>query len=101
MIVKKHTTHDGKTILAICDSEILGKKFEEGELQLDLTSQFYHGEEMNEQEILKILPEVNSLNIVGEKSINFATKNKLIDETNIKRIANIPYAICIFIEETS
>ena len=99
MIVKKHVTHEGRSVLAICDKEILGKKFEEGELQLDLTSQFYQGEEMSEEEILNILPKINSLNIVGQKSIDFAIKNKLLREENVKKIDNVPYAMCMFVEE--
>lgn len=98
MIVKKHLTHDGKIILAICDKEVLGKKFEQEDKQLDLTSSFYNGKQMTEQEIIKLLPEINSVNIVGERSIKFALHNNLIEKENIKKISNIPYAISIFIE---
>ncbi|MFH1064557.1 MAG: DUF424 family protein [Candidatus Woesearchaeota archaeon] len=40
MIAKVHKTPNGM-ILALCDTEILGKTFEEGKLQLNLDSQFY------------------------------------------------------------
>ncbi len=101
MIVKKHISQDKKIILAICDSDLLGKKFEQDEKQLDLTSEFYQGKEMSEDDILKILPEVSSLNIVGRKSIEFALKHNLIDRENVKSIDNIPYAICVFVESES
>jgi len=44
MIVKSHSTGDGRKVIAICDDSLLGKKFEEGDKQLDLTSEFYQGQ---------------------------------------------------------
>ena len=40
MIVKVHRTPDGRRLIAVCDNNLLGKKFEENDLQLDLTSNF-------------------------------------------------------------
>ena len=45
MIVKIHN-NEGRLILAICDKDILGKKFVEEKKQLDLSSGFYKGEQM-------------------------------------------------------
>ena len=44
MIVKIHK-RDDRTILAVCDSDLIGRTFTEGERQLDLSSDFYKGEE--------------------------------------------------------
>lgn len=96
MIVKEHITQDGRLILAVCDSDLLGKKFEEGDRQLDLTSQFYKGAEMTEEEVLRMLPKVCSMDIVGKKSIAFAEKYSLIDPARIMYIKKIPHAQCVF-----
>ncbi len=96
MIVKQHTTQNREIILAICDTNILGEKFEEKNKQLDLTSDFYKGTELTETEILLLLPKTHSLNIVGERSIKFAIKNNLISPEKVMRIKDIPYAISIF-----
>ena len=45
MNAKVHRTKDGRLILALCDSELLGKVFVEGDVKLDLTTDFYQGEE--------------------------------------------------------
>ena len=45
MIVKIHKMPDGRSVIAVCDSNLLGKKFEEKNLQLDLTADFYKGSE--------------------------------------------------------
>ncbi|MBW3021743.1 DUF424 family protein, partial [Candidatus Woesearchaeota archaeon] len=55
MIVKKHISHDGRIIVAICDSDLIGKRFEENDKQLDLKSEFYNGESKTEQECLEII----------------------------------------------
>jgi len=99
MLVKKHSTRDGKLILAICDSELIGKKFAQGKIQIDLTTDFYKGEEKSESEILLMIQEAYILNLVGEKSVKLALKQKLIDETHILKIEGIPHAQCVIVRE--
>ena len=50
MNVNTKTTPEG-LIVIITDSDIIGKKFEEGNKQLDLTNKFYSGEEKSKEEI--------------------------------------------------
>ena len=95
MIVKVHKTPDGRKIVAICDSELIGKKIEEGRLQLDLSSSFYKGEEKNEEEIEELLKGCCVVNVVGEKSIDFIVKKGIVDEKNIIKINNVPHAQAI------
>jgi len=92
MIVKIHKTFDGRTILAICDSDLIGKKFEENDLQLDLTSNFYKGEEKSDEEILELFKTASIINLVGEKSVNLGIKARIIDKIHIIKIKNIPHA---------
>jgi len=99
MMVKKHRTRDGKLILAVCDSELIGKKFEQGKIQLDLTTGFYKGEEKTESEILLMIQGAYILNLVGEKSVKLALKQGLIDETHILNIQGIPHAQCVIVRE--
>ena len=95
MIVKIHKTEDKRMILAICDSDLLGKKFEEKNKQLDLTSDFYKGEEKSEQEICDLMRNAHNLNLVGKKSVTLAINENLISGNHIKEIKKIPYALYI------
>ena len=99
MLVKKHKTRDGKLILAVCDSELIGKKFEQGKIQLDLTTDFYKGEEKTEGEILLMFEQAYILNLVGEKSVKLALKQRLIDETHILNVQGVPHAQCVIVRE--
>ncbi len=99
MIAKIHKNQQGQIILALCDKELLGKKFTENDLQLDLSSDFYKGEEKTEQEIKEMLKEVYIINAVGENCIAFLLKNNLIEKEHIITIEKIPHAQCILIRE--
>lgn len=99
MIVKIHKSQEGKIVLAVCDKDLVGKKFDERGLQLDLGSSFYRGEEKSEDEVRELLKAANYINAVGKESINFCLKNKLIKEGNISYIKKIPHAEVIFINE--
>ena len=89
MIVKKHSQNN-KQVLAVCDEDLLGKTIEENDLILDLSSDFYRGEKTTEQELKKILKNSYIINAVGEKTIEFLKKQRMISKDNIKFIANVP-----------
>ncbi len=86
-----------RDVVALCDSELLGKKFEEGKFQLDVKENFYGGDEMSEEDasriIQRMIREDATFNIVGEKSIKLAMAHDLIREENIKRIQGIPFSM--------
>ncbi len=86
-------------IVAICDSELLGKYFEEDKLQLDIKESFYKGDKKSEQEIIEIIQDMKqedaTFNIVGEKSTNTAIKAGLISQDSVKTIQGIPFVLVL------
>jgi len=95
MIVKIHKTKDRRKIIAICDKNLVGRKFEENEVQLDLSSDFYKGDLTSEEELENQIKNAYILNIVGNESIGFCLRKKLISKENIIYIKKIPYAQCV------
>jgi len=93
MKVKIHRNHQGQTIVAVCDSELLGQTFEEGEKQIQVSEEFYGGDEKTEQEAGDIIRNANMINLVGEKSVQMGIKEEIIEEENIIRVQGIPYAL--------
>ena len=95
LCIKVHKSY--RTVVALCDSEILGKKFEEGVKQLDVRESFCNGEQIEEDEAVRELQrqarEDATFNIVGDKSIAVALKSTVIDEECIGKIANVPFAL--------
>lgn len=86
-------------IVAVCDKEILGKRFEEGKFQLDIKENFYKGEELSEKEIMEIMGKMSredaTFNIVGKNSVNAALKAGIIEKEGIKRIQGVPFALVL------
>ena len=85
----------GRKIICLCDKDLVGKKIEDKDLQLDISKSFYNGSDLSEEDILKETREFSSLNIVGKEAVDFAVKNSLISKSNIIKIKNIPHAIVI------
>lgn len=85
--------------VAICDSNLIGKKFEEGKKQLDIRETFYKGEELNKEDLINLIKnqmkEDATFNIVGEQSIQVALESGLINKEAIGKIKNIPFALTL------
>ncbi len=86
-----------RDIVAICDSELLGKIFEDGKFQLDVKESFFRGEEISEEKLIEIIKNMSmedaTFNIIGQKSIEIALKTGIISKEGIKKIQNIPFAM--------
>ncbi|MBN1544246.1 DUF424 family protein [Candidatus Woesearchaeota archaeon] len=94
MIVNVHSTPNGK-LFAICDSDILGEVFEEGGRQLNLSSRFYQGKEMSEQDLERVLKDSYVINAVGKKSVALLIRLKMVDKKNVLKVSGVPYAQCV------
>lgn len=88
-----------RDVVAVCDSEIIGKRFEEGKFQLDLTGGFFRGEEIDEKRAVDIMKRMSredaTFNIVGENSVNAALEAGIIEEEGIKKIQGVPFALIL------
>lgn len=99
MIVKIHK-REGRTIVAVCDSTLLGKKFEENNFQLDLGSDFYAGTEMDETEAGDLIRNADIVNLVGDESVELGIKEGVIDREHVKSINKIPHAQAAILHES-
>ncbi len=79
-------------VLAVCDEDILGKTFEEKDLQLKISESFYKGEKKSEKEVLNLIENFDNINLVGKKSIKLAIDNDIISQDSIIYIEGVPHA---------
>ena len=89
--IKKHV-RNGELTLAVCDTELLGKEFEEGKTYLDLSSSFYQGKEESVEKVREHIQAARNATIVGVEAVE-AVKEVL--ELNVRTVQNIPYAIIV------
>lgn len=97
MLIKIHRSY--RTVVAICDSNLIGNKFEEGKKQLELKEHFFKGDETDKKNAVKILQrqalEDATFNIVGKEAIETAIEAKIIDENNVSYVDNIPFSLVL------
>lgn len=97
MLVK--IQHSYREIVAVCDTPLLGKLFEEGKFQLDVKESFFKGDELNKEETIRVMQnmakEDATFNIIGEESTQAALEAGIITKQGIKKIDNIPFALVL------
>jgi len=99
--VKIHKSY--RTIVAACDSDLIGKKFEEdfekGTKQLDIRENFYKNEELSHEKAVELMKfqarEDATFNIVGKESVKVAKEAGIINDNGIGKIDNVPYALVL------
>jgi len=94
LMYMKRMKVEGKTIVAVCDKELLGKIFEEGDriLDLDTNRGFYVGELSESAAILNSLSMADSVNLVGPSAVGLGLEAGLVKEENVIRVAGVPHA---------
>jgi hypothetical protein len=93
--IKIHNSY--RSVVAICDSELIGKEFVEDKKLLDLRENFYKERELPKGEIVKIIKaqmmEDATFNIIGKESMGAAKEAGLIDNEETLTIQGIPYIL--------
>lgn len=84
-------------VTSICDSELVGKKFLEGKLVLDVSERFFKGELVSEEEVCDYFKDAVNLNIVGKRSCGIALKMGLISSENILVVGGVKHAQCVIL----
>jgi len=97
ILFKVHRSY--RIVVSICDKEVYGKKLEEGKMQLDLTGEFFNGEEVKISELGDLMDqymkEDATFNVVGEKSIGVAIEKGFVKEEGVWKIDGVSYALVL------
>ncbi|VVB59637.1 Uncharacterised protein [uncultured archaeon] len=93
--LKRHASGD-KIIVAACDSDILGKVFEENDKVLDVDSDFFGGEKLPAKKIVEIADSIKTAqtsNIIGNRITTGLVKAGALKAGSVKEIQGIKYAM--------
>jgi hypothetical protein len=82
MILRERQTREG-LLVSVCDTDVLGETFENGDVSLTVTEEFYGGEEANRETVITSLKRASVANLVGTKSVNVAIEAGIIDQQNV------------------
>lgn len=79
-------------MLAIADSSVVGKEFEEGGLHIFVSEDFYREKECSPAEAKKLLKSATIVNAVGKDIVSLLEKENLVDAQNVLTIKGVPHA---------
>ena len=83
----------GNLMLNICDPELLDKTLQDGNTKIKINPNYYAERDVDEHEAKNLLTKCNSINMVGEKTISFATSLGIGSEKSVRRIEGVPFLI--------
>ncbi|MEM5802086.1 MAG: DUF424 family protein [Candidatus Aenigmatarchaeota archaeon] len=79
-------------VVAVCDEEILDKKLHFKNLEIKINRNFYGGQLVDENLVVKILNKATIANLFGKKIVELAEKKGFITKENVIVIDGIPHA---------
>ncbi len=81
------------TMLNICDSELLGKKITQDELNMNISENYYGGKLVEKEEAKSLLKNSSIINMVGKESVSLSIELGIGSENGVKTISGIPFLI--------
>lgn len=94
MILKERSTEQG-LLVSVCDADVLGETFENGEVSLTVTEGFYAGEaaeEVGEEAVVESLGRAAVANLVGSRSVEVAIEAGVIDAEQVLEVGDTLHA---------
>ena len=93
-IVSKKSNSEG-VLLVVTDSEIIGKLFEEGKKQIDLTSEFYKWERKSKEHARELIKASRHVHLTGKQAVALGVKLGLVNPGRVLVVQGIPHATVI------
>ena len=82
----------GEVMVAVCDEELIGRDFREGELKIEIREEFYGSESVGEEEVKMALRQATIANISGERAVRLAISMGIVDENRVLKIGECWHA---------
>ncbi|QLD91202.1 DUF424 domain-containing protein [Natronomonas salina] len=82
MLLCERSTQEG-LLVSVCDPDVLGETFENGEASLTVDPDFYEGEEATAEEVVASLARCSVANLVGSEAVGVAIEHGFVEEANV------------------
>jgi hypothetical protein len=91
LYLKSHVS--GKEVLiAVCDCDLMGKKFVEGHLHVEILSDFFGEEKATVKDVEQALGGATMANLIGEVAVGHAIRLGYVARENVLIIDGVPCA---------
>jgi hypothetical protein len=91
ILVSERETSEG-LLVAACDAAVLGETFEDGELSLSVTEEFYGGDEMDADDAIAAIERADVANLVGTETVESAIDAGVVDESTVLTVEDTLHA---------
>lgn len=91
MILSERTTDQGLLVTA-CDPDVIGETFEDGDISLEVTEDFYGGEQVAAETVVDSLSRASVANLVGTEVVELAIEEGFVDEDRVLEIGSTLHA---------
>lgn len=91
LYLKSHCSGD-EVLIAVCDCDLMGKKFVEGHLHVEILPDFFGEETATAQDVERALAAATMANLVGELAVGHAIRLGYVSRENVLRIKGVPCA---------
>lgn len=93
MLLNEHDTDQG-LLVTVCDADIVGDTFENGDVSLTVEEDFYaeEADTADETTVVDALSRANIANIVGARAVEVAIEHEIIDETTVLDVGDTRHA---------
>jgi hypothetical protein len=91
MILNERETEEG-LLVAVCDDDVLGETFDDGDVSLTVTEEFYAGDTVDADAVVESLTRCDVANIVGTEAVGVAVEAGIIDEATVLDVGDTRHA---------
>jgi uncharacterized protein len=81
-----------EVIAAICDCDLMGRKFCEGPLRVEIHAGFFGEDKASAKEVEEALSKATIANLIGEQSVDQAIRLGYVSHENVLLIQGVPCA---------
>lgn len=81
-----------EVLIAVCDCDLMGKKFVEGNLHVEILPDFFGEEKATAQDVEQALARATMANLVGEMAVGHAVRLGYVARENVLIINGVPCA---------
>ncbi|MEM3097081.1 MAG: DUF424 family protein [Nitrososphaerota archaeon] len=90
--VKVHFSKTGEVVVAVCDEELVGRKLKlSSGFTVEVDKSFYCGVLIPVQDLEKYVAQATIVNLLGERSVNYALKIGLASPETVIDVDGVPH----------
>ncbi len=82
LLLNERDTQKG-LLVSVCDADVVGETFENGDVSLTVEAEFYDGDEADEEAVVQSLARCSVANLVGTRAVGLAIDHGFVDEENV------------------